>query len=188
MTVPPRLKVIDMAIGLTGQTPTSLSPSDPTIRVAMALVKVFQSIGLERGDNVVGDLQPTQFTEDKKNTLNVVLQNITATEWKNGAYVNLLKPWLDVSQISDEQAFDLITQLANLSLVGLYQSDYITLAKPNLVAENFYGCNLTNLKDCSKIVRIPNMYLATYFCCLTVKVIHLVMGYNGKGPALPQAS
>ncbi|MDR8284916.1 protein FilF, partial [Acinetobacter baumannii] len=80
--------------------------SDPTIRVAMALVKVFQSIGLERGDNVVGDLQPTQFTEDKKNTLNVVLQNITATEWKNGAYVNLLKPWLDVSQISDEQAFD----------------------------------------------------------------------------------
>ncbi|MGM7310939.1 protein FilF, partial [Acinetobacter baumannii] len=92
MTVPPRLKVIDMAIGLTGQTPTSLSPSDPTIRVAMALVKVFQSIGLERGDNVVGDLQPTQFTEDKKNTLNVVLQNITATEWKNGAYVNLLKP------------------------------------------------------------------------------------------------
>lgn len=66
MTVPPRLKVIDMAIGLTGQTPTSLSPSDPTIRVAMALVKVFQSIGLERGDNVVGDLQPTQFTEDKK--------------------------------------------------------------------------------------------------------------------------
>lgn len=150
MTVPPRLKVIDMAIGLTGQTPTSLSPSDSTIRVAMALVKVFQSIGLERGDNVVGDLQPTQFTEDKKNTLNVVLQNITATEWKNGAYVNLLKPWLDVSQISDEQAFDLITQLANLSLVGLYQSDYITLAKPNLVAENFYGCNLTNLKDCSK--------------------------------------
>ena len=65
------------------------------------------------------------------------MQNITATEWKNGAYVNLLKPWLDVSQISDEQAFDLITQLANLSLVGLYQSDYITLAKPNLVAENF---------------------------------------------------
>ncbi len=150
MTVPPRLKIMDMAIGLTGQTPTSLSQNDPTVRVAMALVKLFQSIGLERTDNIAGDLQPTQFTDDKKNTLNILVQNITATEWKNGAYANILKPWLDLSQVSDEQAFELVTQLANLSLVGLYQSDYITLAPPNLISENFYGCNLTNLADCSK--------------------------------------
>ncbi|EKU38622.1 MULTISPECIES: hypothetical protein [Acinetobacter] len=150
MTVPPRLKVMDMAIGLTGQTPTSLNQNDPTIRVAMALVKLFQSIGLERGDNIAGDLQPTQFTDDKKNTLNILVQNITATEWKNGAYANILKPWLDLSQVSDEQAFELVAQLTNLSLVGLYQSDYITLAPPNLISENFYGCNLTNLADCSK--------------------------------------
>ncbi|PTV53448.1 putative pilus system protein FilF [Acinetobacter seifertii] len=150
MAVPPRLKVMDMAIGLTGQTPTSLSQNDPTVRVAMALVKLFQSIGLERKDNVVGDLQPTQFTEDKKNTLNILVQNITATEWKNGAYANILKPWLDLSQVSNEQAFELVKQLANLSLVGLYQSDYITLAEPNLVMENFYGCNLKNLADCPK--------------------------------------
>lgn len=150
MTVPPRLKVMDMAIGLTGQNPTSLSQNDPTVRVAMALVKLFQSIGLERTDNIAGDLQPTQFTDDKKNTLNILVQNITATEWKNGAYANILKPWLDLSQVSDEQAFELVTQLANLSLVGLYQSDYITLAPPNLISENFYGCNLTNLADCSK--------------------------------------
>lgn len=150
MTVPPRLKVMDMAIGLTGQIPTSLSQNDPTVRVAMALVKLLQSIGLERTDNIAGDLQPTQFTDDKKNTLNILVQNITATEWKNGAYANILKPWLDLSQVSDEQAFELVTQLANLSLVGLYQSDYITLAPPNLISENFYGCNLTNLADCSK--------------------------------------
>ncbi|MGN5756368.1 protein FilF [Acinetobacter calcoaceticus] len=150
MTVPPRLKIMDMAIGLTGQTPTSLSQDDPTVRVAMALVKLFQSIGLERTDNIAGDLQPTQFTDDKKNTLNILVQNITAREWKNGAYTNILKPWLDLSQVSDEQAFELVTQLANLSLVGLYQSDYITLAPPNFISENFYGCNLTNLADCSK--------------------------------------
>lgn len=150
MTVPPRLKVMDMAIGLTGQAPVSLTQDDPTVRVAMALVKLFQSIGLERGDNVVGDLQPTEFTEDKKNTLNVVLQNITATEWINGSYATILKPWLDISLVSDEQAFDLVVQLANLSLVGLYQSDYITLAEPNFVSENFYGCNLSNLSDCAQ--------------------------------------
>ncbi len=39
------------------------------------------------------------------------------------------KPWLDVSPVSDTQAFELVTQLAHLSLVGLYQSDYITLAE-----------------------------------------------------------
>ena len=82
-------------------------------------------------------MQPTQFTDEKKNTLNILVQNITATEWKNGAYANILKPWLDVSPVSDTQAFELVTQLAHLSLVGLYQSDYITLAEPNLISENF---------------------------------------------------
>lgn len=53
MVVPPRLKVMDMATALTGVAPASLSQNDPTIRVAMALVKLFQSVGLERGDNVV---------------------------------------------------------------------------------------------------------------------------------------
>lgn len=57
----------------------------------MALVKLFQSVGIERGDNVVGDIQPTLFTEDKKNTLNVVLQNITAAEWKSGAYAGIFE-------------------------------------------------------------------------------------------------
>lgn len=146
----PRLKIMDMAIGLTGQAPASLSPTDSTVRVAMALVKLFQSIGLEREDNVIGDLQPTQFTEDKKNTLNVVLQNITAAEWQSGAYAGILKPWLDVSRIDDNQAFNLVVQLANLSLVGLYQSDYLTIAYPNFLSENFYGCNLNSLADCPK--------------------------------------
>ena len=60
--VSPRLKVMDMATALTGVAPVSLSQDDPTIRVAMALVKLFQSVGIERGDNVVGDIQPTLFT------------------------------------------------------------------------------------------------------------------------------
>lgn len=188
MTVPPRLKVMDMAIGLTGQTPTSLNQNDPTVRVAMALVKLFQSVGLERGDNVAGDLQPTQFTDEKKNTLNILVQNITATEWKNGAYANILKPWLDVSPVSDTQAFELVTQLAHLSLVGLYQSDYITLAEPNLISENFYGCNLTNLADCPKIALIPNICLVIYSYYLIVGDIHLVMVYNGKERVQLQAS
>lgn len=146
----PRLRIMDMATALTGVAPASLSQDDPTIRVAMALVKLFQSVGLERGDNVIGDIQPTQVTEDKKNTLNVVIQNITANEWKNGAYASILKPWLDVSQIDNNQAFALVTQLAHLSLVGLYQSDYLTIAYPNFLSENFYGCNLNSLVDCPK--------------------------------------
>ncbi|MFW1786671.1 protein FilF, partial [Acinetobacter nosocomialis] len=70
------LTVLDMATALTGQPPASMSNADPTIKVAMALVKLFQSIGVERGDNVVGDLQPTQFTQDKKNLLTSLTQDI----------------------------------------------------------------------------------------------------------------
>ncbi len=57
---------MDMATALTGVAPVSLSQDDPTIGVAMALVKLFQSIGLERGDNVIGDIQPIKLQKIRK--------------------------------------------------------------------------------------------------------------------------
>ncbi|MFX7640591.1 protein FilF, partial [Acinetobacter baumannii] len=81
-----------------------------TIKVAIALVKIFQSIGVENGDNVIGDIQPTQLTDTKKDQLTKISQSITATEFQNGAYANILKPWLDLDQISDDEAYRLLVQ------------------------------------------------------------------------------
>ncbi len=146
------LTVLDMATALTGQPPASMSNADPTIKVAMALVKLFQSIGVERGDNVVGDLQPTQFTQDKKNLLTSLTQDITATEWKNGQYATLLKPWLDVSKVSDAQAYALVVQVTNLANAALFQANEATYAGivdpvSSPLPLGFYGCNQA-LADC----------------------------------------
>ncbi|EHU1358760.1 protein FilF [Acinetobacter baumannii] len=146
------LTVLDMATALIGQPPASMSNVDPTIKVAMGLVKLFQSIGIERGDNMVGDLQPTQFTQDKKNLLKSLSQDITAAEWKNGQYATLLKPWLDVSKVSDAQAYALVVQVTNLANAALFQATeatYAGFADPvnSPLPLGFYGCNQA-LADC----------------------------------------
>ena len=41
-----------------GTAATSLTPNDKTVKIAMALAKIFQALGLERGAGVVGDVQP----------------------------------------------------------------------------------------------------------------------------------
>jgi hypothetical protein len=45
---------IDIASSLTGQMPTTIDQNNETIRVALALVKIFHSIGLEQEDNIWG--------------------------------------------------------------------------------------------------------------------------------------
>ncbi len=58
----PRLSILDMAKGLNGGTAaTSLSPNDKTVKIAMALAKIFQALGLERGAGVVGMYNPLVF-------------------------------------------------------------------------------------------------------------------------------
>ncbi|HQW54111.1 MAG TPA: hypothetical protein PLU69_09195, partial [Acinetobacter sp.] len=60
LSTPPRIRLLDIASAMTGSTPTALNPSDNTTRVTMALVKIFQSIGVERNSNLIGDIQPTE--------------------------------------------------------------------------------------------------------------------------------
>ena len=94
----PRIRLLDLAIGLTGKTPTSLDPNDETIRVTMALIKIFQSLGLEQSDNVIGDIQPTEITAEKKELLSEISQNIGVNELASGQYIEILKPWLHIVQ------------------------------------------------------------------------------------------
>lgn len=70
-----------------------------------------QSLGVERTDNVVGDIQPTEFTEEKKDLLVNVTKDIGVAELLSGEYITLLQPWLDVSRISDDQAYALLIRL-----------------------------------------------------------------------------
>ncbi|MFV7441115.1 protein FilF [Acinetobacter pittii] len=142
-SLPVYLRLLDLASGITGKTPANLEDkNDETIKVAIALVRVFQSIGFEKGDNLIGDIQPTEITEEKKDLLTKLSQNITTADFQSGAYASLLKPWLDVSQISDDEAYKLVVQTTNLSNAGTYEATDI------LKAFLFRGCNLKSYENC----------------------------------------
>ncbi|MDO3665065.1 putative pilus system protein FilF [Acinetobacter higginsii] len=162
--VPARIRILDLATGLTGQTPASLSVSDDTIRVAMALAKIFQSQSVANDMNVIGDVQPIEFSTEKKNALAAISRDIGVTELSSGAYAEILKPWLDVSKINDEQAFAVVTQLLNLSNVGVLYAELplfkagsngTVVAVPNegsgIFPDGLFGCNRELYKDCLNI-------------------------------------
>ncbi|MEB6668076.1 hypothetical protein MXM33_13745 [Acinetobacter vivianii] len=156
-----RIRIIDLAMGLTGKTPASVSEDDETIRVAMALIKILQSQGVADKRNVIGDIQQIEFTKEKKNTLAEISQDVGVNELSSGAYAEILKPWLDVSEITDEQAFALVTQLLNLSQVGVWYAELplfkagsngAVIETPNegsgVFPDGLFGCNRDLYTDC----------------------------------------
>ncbi|MDR7017012.1 hypothetical protein [Acinetobacter sp. 3657] len=149
----PRIRVIDFAMALTGKTPASLNRDDETVRVAMALVKIFQSLGAEKGDNVFGDIQPTEITQEKKNQLAEISQSIGVTELSSGLYASIIKPWIDVSSISDEQAFKIVEQLLNFSNTAVWSAELPVFNTGSVGStptkrspDGFFGCNFDYAK------------------------------------------
>ena len=157
LATPPRIRLIDMATALTNKSAASLNQNDETVRTTMALVKILQSIGLESGDNVIGDIQPTELTIEKKDKLAEISKDIGASEILSGQYVEVLKPWVDVTQISNDQAFLMVTQLLNLTNTGVWQADLPIFKAGSTTAsstttdavrpDGFFGCNKA---DCIK--------------------------------------
>ncbi|MCH7391424.1 MULTISPECIES: hypothetical protein [Acinetobacter] len=149
----PKIRVIDLARGLTGQAlPQTVDPNNDTIRTALALIKIFHSLGLEQNDNVKGDIQPIELTEEKKDLLSLITQDIGVTEFKDGSYVNILKPWVDVSQISDNDAVVILNQLLNLVNSGVWQVERPVFKTGSSVSSNlpdgFFGCNQEDYAKC----------------------------------------
>ena len=157
LATPPRIRLIDMASALTGKPAASLNQGDDTVRATMALVKILQGIGLESGDNVIGDIQPTELTIEKKDKLAEISKDIGASEIMSGEYVEVLKPWIDVTQIPNDQAFLMVTQLLNLTNTGVWQADLPIFKAGSTTAsstttdavrpDGFFGCNNA---DCIK--------------------------------------
>lgn len=156
MAIPPRIRLIDLAIAMTGQKPTTLNMNDDTTRVAVALIKILQSLGAENGDNVIGDIQPIELSKDKKNQLIDISKDIGTQEFISGEYVEILKPWLNVEQVSDAQALALLTDLLNLSNTGVWQADapFAKQTGDNPIAsatgDGFFGCNRDDYNACTQ--------------------------------------
>ncbi|ENW82061.1 hypothetical protein F909_01754 [Acinetobacter sp. ANC 3929] len=156
MATPPFIRLLDIAMGATGKAPASLSMNDDTIKVAMGLVKIFQAIGVEQNSNFIGDIQPTEITKEKRDQLKDITKNVGSTEFISGEYINILKPWLDLNQITDETAFRLLIQSINLSNTGVWQAE-LPVLKPGgsglgninvALPDGFFGCNKEDYFTC----------------------------------------
>ena len=153
----PRLRILDMAKAINNGTPAdSLSPSDKTVQIAMALAKIFQALGLERGAGIVGDVQPFGILASKKADLSKLLASISAEDYASGAYVDKIRPWIDVSQISNADAFKVVKTLVLMSNSASYQADFPIFATtfkgndgipPIVFPQGLYGCNAADCKS-----------------------------------------
>lgn len=121
------MSLVDLATAMTGKAPQTMTTSDPTFQVLVGLVRLFQSIGIQQNSNVAGEIQPIELTQEFKNKMIGMKQSVTVDDFKSGNYVTLLKPWVDVTQVTEAQAVQVAQNLVNMGTVATYQADFLTL-------------------------------------------------------------
>ena len=109
----PRLTILDMAGGITQQEAQALSKDDPTVMVAMKLAKIFQALALQQNKiDTPTDIQALYITDAMRLKLELILSSVTSQQIISDEYVNMIKPWVDVSVIDDDQAFEVVSKFS----------------------------------------------------------------------------
>ena len=155
----PRLTLLDLAAGITGQDAKMLQQSDPTVKVALELVKIIQALALkEQRIEVPTDIQALYITDAVRQNLEKISTSVTAEDIVSKRYVELIRPWLDVSQITDQDAFITLNKLVNIANSAVYQPEFavfptnlIDQIASNAGSEGMVGCNkpVCDLNDIS---------------------------------------
>lgn len=155
---PAQISLMDMASGLTGKGISSANANDETFRVLTALVRVLQTAGIKQDIEVVaGDIQPVTLSKDLKEDLKKIKSDIAAQNFKDSTYVELIKPWLDVSAITETSAQQAADRLIKQNQVGIYTTNFLIFSSSNVDIRGFSGKSASN----SKKETIANMYLLT---------------------------
>lgn len=142
----PRISVLDIAKGIMGRSATSVSQSDNTIKVAMKLVKIWQALALKKG-NIVNptDIQPLYITDEMRTALGKISKDIELTDEK---FEENIKPFIDVSTISDAQAFEVVKKLANIATAAVYQPEFSLFSTAGTTGTSLSGSD--GLTGCNK--------------------------------------
>lgn len=136
------ISVADLAEGLTGKQINLESGNDTTYQTMLALVKIFQAIGLKQQSNELGDVQYIHLSNSFKDDLQILKANIEAGDYSDGSYVQALRAWIDVSQVSNAQADEVARQLLNLRHVGVFSAEFLPILALNADVQGFYGKSL----------------------------------------------
>jgi hypothetical protein len=142
----PRLSMLDIAKGITGSSVIKIEPSDPTIQVAIKLVKIWQALALEEGRIFnPTDVQPLYITDAMRTRLGNVSKDINLTD---ADFVDSIKPLVDISKISDEQAFKVVQKLINIANAAVYQPEFSLFSTSGVIGSNVTGSD--GLVGCNK--------------------------------------
>lgn len=166
----PRLTVLDIAKGMTNRDATVLDPSDATVKTAMNLVKIIQALALQQKSiNTKTDIQALYMNDSIRESLDKITSSVTAQQMVNGEYAAIIKPWLDVSVISDADAFAVVSQLLNISNAAVYQPEFSLFSTSGSVMSSLTGSD--GLTGCNKDVCAANdtttKHLFGHFMLLT---------------------
>lgn len=149
----PRLSVVDIAKGITGRQVNNLDQNDPTVQVAMRLVKILQALAIQEGRIVnPTDVQPLYITEEMRKDLAKVSGNISLTD---ASFATKIKDFIDVDQISDEAAFATVKKLVTIANAAVYQPEFSLFSTSGVIgsiqsgSDGLVGCNKTpcDIKD-----------------------------------------
>ncbi|WP_180076568.1 hypothetical protein [Acinetobacter sp. YH12106] len=163
----PRLSVIDIASGISGRRVGDLVPTDPTVQVAMRLVKILQALALQEGRIVnPSDVQPLYITEEMRKNLAKISGNISLTDTD---LATKIKDFIDISQISDEVAFATVKKLVTIANAAVYQPEFSLFSTSGVIGSNLTGSD--GLVGCNQspcdIKNKNTKYLFGHFMLIT---------------------
>lgn len=143
-TTPPRLTLVDLAEGITGKAATSLSAADETIKVAMRIAKIIQALAIKNNSVVVPtDIQAVYINNADKLLIDEISRNITTADFNSGSdsdFNGLFQPWLDLSQVNNEDAFTIVSKLMTISTAAVYQPEFALFSTDGILT-NASGSN-----------------------------------------------
>jgi len=190
----PRLTILDIASGMTNTPARSLDANDSTVKVAMRLAKILQALALQNGGIAdPTDIQALYITDQMRVDLERISQSISQDAFVNTADADfelLIKPWLNISNITNEQAFSTVSMLMNISNAGVYQPEFSLFSTSGVVSslsgsDGLVGCNkeTCNTQDSS------TQHLFGHFMLITDRDGYTFgSGMQWRGPGVSDTS
>lgn len=190
----PRLTILDIASGMTNTPARSMDANDSTVKVAMRLAKILQALALQNGGIAdPTDIQALYITDQMRVDLERISQSISQDAFVNTADADfelLIKPWLNISNITNEQAFSTVSMLMNISNAGVYQPEFSLFSTSGVVSslsgsEGLVGCNkeTCNTQDSS------TQHLFGHFMLITDRDGYTFgSGMQWRGPGVSDTS
>ena len=155
-TTPPRLTLLDLAAGIAGKPAATISNTDATVKVAMRLAKIIQALALKNNSAVTAtDIQAVYINNADKVLIDQITRNVATADFSISSdteFNDLFTPWLDLSEVSNENAFTLVSKLMNISTAAVYQPEFALFSTDGVIT-NASGSN--GLVGCDKNECLP---------------------------------